>query len=166
MSELQEQIVQVTFSTTKLSLRTMLSAIRKLLDQIKQHKERQNSTAHGEQSLRKLNLQGKELESVPIDDRRDLQRFRRQLNRYAVDFSVKRDRKTGEYSVFFKGQDSDRIYTALEKVVKTAVIDRDNRRPMRDVLRAAIEKADQRNHASQAAREASRNSPDRGHDSR
>lgn len=47
-----------------------------------------------------------------------MQAFKRELNKYAVDFSIKKDTETQNYTVFFKGQDVDRVYKGLQKCVE------------------------------------------------
>lgn len=132
--EISEQAVQVELNVMKVSAQTILSAIQWLL-------ANQRTVTHGQQSLRKLNLQGRQLESIPVAGA-DLNAIRRELRQYSVDYSLMRDRNTGEYSVFFKSQDVERVYSGLKEFAK----DWENRkRPMKEVMEEAQRSAEERN---------------------
>lgn len=109
-ADLQEQAVQVEWKAAKITA----AALKGLIEQILANREK---ITHGEQSLKKLNLQGKKLESIELTGE-DMQAFKRELNKYAVDFSIKKDTETQNYTVFFKGQDVDRVYKGLQKCVE------------------------------------------------
>lgn len=134
-AELGEQAVQIILKASTMSLGVILQAAQAA---VRKH----NGIEHGEQQLKKLNMQGKQLESVAITGE-DIKDFRKQLNKYSVDFSVMRDRNSGEYSVFFKGQDTDRVYSALKDVLSTSIDRSDkSKRPAKEIMQAAIEKAE------------------------
>lgn len=42
---------------------------------------------------------------------------RRQLKEYSVDFAITKDKDTGQLNLWFKGQDVDRIQTAIENCI-------------------------------------------------
>ena len=65
--------------------------------------------------------------------------IRRQLKQYSVDFSVTKDRDTGQMYLWFKGQDVDRIQTALEN----CIAERGKERPIPE-LRDLCDRAAQR----------------------
>lgn len=71
---------------------------------------------YGQQSLSALNRQERQLASVDVNDK-TLRLVKRQLNQYSVDFSVTKDKDTGHMYLWFKGQDVDRIQTALENCI-------------------------------------------------
>ena len=71
---------------------------------------------YGQQSLAALNRQERQLASVDVNDK-TLRLVKRQLNQYSVDFSVTKDKDTGHMYLWFKGQDVDRIQTALENCI-------------------------------------------------
>ena len=102
-----------------------------------------NQIKHGQQSLKKLNLQGNQLDIVKIPGQ-DIAAFRRQLNKYSVDFSVMKDRKTGEHLVFFKGQDTNRVYAGLEKVLEKNINRNNDKKPRKEVFKQAKQKSLQR----------------------
>lgn len=72
--------------------------------------------SYGQQSLAALNRQERQLASVDVNDK-TLRLVKRQLNQYSVDFSVTKDKDTGHMYLWFKGQDVDRIQTALENCI-------------------------------------------------
>ena len=133
-AELGEQAVQVIFKGGTITAALLRSLAQYALDN-------RDRIAHGEQSLKKLNLQGR-LESVKLTGQ-DIVAFRRELNYYSVDFAVKKNHSTGEHSVFFKGRDMDRVYMGLESVLKTAV-DRTGKKPMKEVMQQAVRTANAR----------------------
>ena len=59
-----------------------------------------------------------------------------------------KDKQTNEYSVFFKGQDTERVYNALEKVLNTTINKR-NGKTAKEVMQEAVEKAAAHNKAMQ-----------------
>lgn len=134
-ADLQEQAVQVEWKAAKITA----AALKGLIEQILANREK---ITHGEQSLKKLNLQGKKLESIELTGE-DMQAFKRELNKYAVDFSIKKDTETQNYTVFFKGQDVDRVYKGLQKCVEN--FQKGSKKPIKEVMKEAEEKAAQRN---------------------
>ena len=140
-NELGDQMIQVTTRTTFISLSVLKSIIQSLLNN-------RYATVHGEQPLKKLNLQNRPLESVEITDK-DIKAFRRQLNMHSVDFNVQKDKTTGHHTVYFKGQDVDRIHVALEKCIKNLSLEKSARQPFREVVANAIQKATERNALNQ-----------------
>lgn len=134
-ADLQEQAVQVEWKAAKITA----AALKGLIEKILANREK---ITHGEQSLKKLNLQGKKLESIELTGE-DMQAFKRELNKYAVDFSIKKDTETQNYTVFFKGQDVDRVYKGLQKCVEN--FQKGSKKPIKEVMKEAEEKAAQRN---------------------
>lgn len=151
--DIKDQAVHVTWRGSEITLKVLKALI---LEMLKNH----NQMKHGEQSLKKLNLQNKQLESVKITQS-DIRQFRGELKNHAVDFNIKKDKETGEFNVFFKAQDVDRVYKGLEKVVKD--FDK-TKKPVKETVEQAKQKAEERT----ANREApdKKRSVDRGHDER
>ena len=140
MGEYGEKAIKVTWWTSEISLRIFLELCRDVLAD-------RDNPKHGEQSLKSLNTQGRQIESVEMAGE-DMKAFRRELRRYAVDFSVTREGGDGPYQVYFKAQDVDRVYTGLRKCLESFA-GAGERKPIREVMRQAVEKAKER----QAARE-------------
>lgn len=152
--ELGEQAVKVEWKTVEITAK----ALKALIQQLIENKEK---IQHGQQSLSKLNLQGKKLEQVELTGE-DMKNFRREMNRYSVDFSIMKDRTSGNYTVFFKGQDVERVYAGLQKCVQN--FDK-GKKPIKEVMRDAEARATQRAAERQKAPDKEK-SADRGHDER
>ena len=71
---------------------------------------------YGQQSIQSLNRQSQALASVELNDK-TLPYVRRPLKEYSVDFAITKDKDTGQLNLWFKGQDVDRIQTALENCI-------------------------------------------------
>ena len=71
---------------------------------------------YGQQSIQSLNQQSQALASVELNDK-TLPYVRRQLKEYSVDFAITKDKDTGQLNLWFKGQDVDRIQTAIENCI-------------------------------------------------
>lgn len=153
--DLGEQAIKVEWKAVEITAQALKALIRQII-------ENKDKVQHGQQSLSKLNLQGKKLEQVELTGE-DMKNFRRELNKYSVDFSVMRDHASGNYTVFFKGQDVDRVYTGLQKCVQD--FDKGKKRPIKEVMRDAEEKAAQRASERQKVPDKEK-SADRGHDER
>lgn len=132
---LGEQAVQVEWKVTRVTATAFIGLIQQLLRQ-------RDQVGHGQQSLKKLNLQGKKLEQVEIPGE-DVRALRRELNRYAVDFSITRNAANENYMVYFKSQDVDRVYTGLKKCVEN-LRERQGRKPVREVMKEAHQRAENR----------------------
>lgn len=148
--ELGEQAIKVEWKAVEITAEALKALIRQLI-------ENKDKIKHGQQSLSKLNTQGKKLEQIELTGE-DMKNFRRELNKYSVDFSVMKDRTSGNHTVFFKGQDIDRVYAGLQKCVQDFS---KGKRPIKEVMRDAEEKAAQRAADRQKAPEKER-SADRG----
>lgn len=148
---LGEEAVRVQTDAVRLTT----TLLRQLIRATVQSHQQQN----GEMKLKTLNAQGRQLESVELPGE-DVQRLRRQLKRYQVDFSVLRDRESGKYEIFFKSQDAERVYKGLEQVV--ADWDRNTeRKPAKELFAAAKKEAARRQAERSAEREVVRPTPDR-----
>jgi len=152
--ELGEQAIKVEWKAVEITAEALKALIRQLI-------ENKDKIQHGQQNLSKLNLQGKKIEQIDLSGE-DIKNFRRELNRYSVDFSVMKDRTSGNYTVFFKGQDIDRVYVGLKKCVQDS---NKGKRPINEVMRKAKEKAAQRAADRQKSPEKEK-SADRGHEGR
>ena len=88
---------------------------------------------YGQQSIQSLNRQSQALASVELNDK-TLPYVRRQLKEYSVDFAITKDKDTGQLNLWFKGQDVDRIQTALEN----CIAERGQERPTLQELSARL----------------------------
>ena len=149
--ENQEQAVRVSVKTAEISFRVLKNLIETMLA----NRER---TQHGEQKLSKLNLQNRQLESVEINDS-DLKALRRELNKYSVDFSIFKERNSENHTVYFKGQDVDRVYQGLSNCIKN--FDKESlKKPVKEKLKDAEQRSAQRE--SERPKQKEERSADRG----
>ena len=131
-TEIQEEANQITVRAGTVTLSTLLRLMAALARQYKQ-------VTHGKQSLRKLNLQNRELVSYDFMGA-DMQALRRELRRYNVDFAVMKGEEPGTYKVFFKAQDAQRIYTVVSNVVKN--FDWEKEEPLSEKVKEAERQAE------------------------
>lgn len=110
---IEDQLIHVETTTARLSA----EALAKLLS-VSAHAlaEHHYSTKTGAQSLSQLNRQGRPLNSIEVDSEA-LKDIKQQMKAYSVDFAVTKDKDTGNYSLWFKGQDIERIQMALEHCI-------------------------------------------------
>lgn len=139
--DVQDQAIQVSIKAAEISFNLMRLLIRKI---VSNRKTNSASLKEGKQSLRSLNRQGKQLEQVEIPDK-DLKQLRRDLRKHSVDYAIMREKGSSNYHVYFKSQDVDRIYTALERCVasfdKTTVKKRPIREQLENARKVAAERA-------------------------
>ena len=152
--DISEQAVMVLLRGTEVTAAGLKKHIKAML-------ENRQAVEHGEQSLKKLNLQNKQLDSVALS-REDVRLFRRQLNRYRVDFAILKDKESGLRTVYFKSQDVDRVYDGLEKCIKGLELDKESKKPIKEVIASALERAAQR--AQQQKQPDKEHATDRGRD--
>ena len=118
---MQEEIEQKSFnimiSTTKLSARTVLRAVKAAF------RLYQSKTSQGKQSVRTLLRQNRGVSSVEIS-KTGIRGLERYAKKYGIDYAIRKD--TSEvpprYLVFFKSKDADALTAAFQeysgKVVK------------------------------------------------
>ena len=106
---IEETAVRVEISAARFASQSIFDILRLTVQAM-------SSQNYGQQSLSTLNRQERPLASVDVNEK-TLPYIRRQLKQYSVDFSVTKDRDTGQMYLWFKGQDVDRIQTALENCI-------------------------------------------------
>ena len=109
------------------------------------HSGKSEKEKHGEITINELNSQGRKLEQVPID-KEDLKQLRKTLNQLGVDYSIMKEKESDLVHVFFKGQDHERMYTALEQCLKQKLPD--DKLPVKDKLDNAAKKSNEINKAN------------------
>ena len=115
--EVENKTVNLTISTTKLTLRTIISGIRKYL----QHREKvkakkgRDPAVHGKQSVKKLLGQNQGAANAEIE-KEGIKDFERLAKKYGVDFAVRKDKTVDppRYFVFVRAKDAD----ALDAICK------------------------------------------------
>ena len=115
--EVENRTVNLAISTTKLTLRTIISGIRKYL----QHREKvkakkgRDPAVHGKQSVKKLLGQNQGAANAEIE-KEGIKDFERLAKKYCVDFAVRKDKTVDppRYFVFVRAKDAD----ALDAICK------------------------------------------------
>ena len=115
--EVENRTVNLAISTTKLTLRTIISGIRKYL----QHREKvkakkgRDPAVHGKQSVKKLLGQNQGAANAEIE-KEGIKDFERLAKKYGVDFAVRKDKTVDppRYFVFVRAKDAD----ALDDICK------------------------------------------------
>ena len=113
--ELENRTVTLIISTTKLTARTLKSAICQYLNHRKAQKlHKADEKPVGKQTLKQLIGQNHGVSNIEITER-NIKSFDRVARKYGVDYAVKKD-KSGEipkYLVFFKARDADALTAAF-----------------------------------------------------
>ena len=115
--EVENRTVNLAISTTKLTLRTIISGIRKYM----QHREKvkakkgRDPAVHGKQSVKKLLGQNQGAANAEIE-KEGIKDFERLAKKYGVDFAVRKDKTVDppRYFVFVRAKDAD----ALDAICK------------------------------------------------
>ena len=115
--EVENRTVNLAISTTKLTLRTIISGIRKYLqhrEKVKAKKSR-DPAVHGKQSVKKLLGQNQGAANAEIE-KEGIKDFERLAKKYGVDFAVRKDKTVDppRYFVFVRAKDAD----ALDAICK------------------------------------------------
>ena len=115
--EVENRTVNLAISTTKLTLRTIMSDIRKYLqkgEKVKAKKGR-DPAVHGKQSVKKLLGQNQGAANAEIE-KEGIKDFERLAKKYGVDFAVRKDKTVDppRYFVFVRAKDAD----ALDAICK------------------------------------------------
>lgn len=92
---IEETAVRVEISAARFASQSIFDILRLTVQAM-------NSQNYGQQSLDALNRQERPLASVDVN-KKTLPYIRRQLKQYSVDFSVTKDRDTGQMYLWFKG---------------------------------------------------------------
>ena len=122
---MQEEIEQKSFnimiSTTKLSARTVLRAVKAAF------RLYQSKTSQGKQSVRTLLRQNRGVTNVEIQ-KTGIKDFDRYAKRYHIDYSIQKDLSCTppRYLVYFKAQDTDALSAAF-KEYSASVLDKTKR---------------------------------------
>ena len=122
---MQEEIEQKSFnimiSTTKLSARTVLRAVKAAF------RLYQSKTSQGKQSVRTLLRQNRGVSSVEIS-KTGIRGLERYAKKYGIDYAIQKDLscKPPRYLIYFKAQDTDALSAAF-KEYSASVLDKTKR---------------------------------------
>lgn len=114
--EVENRSVALVISGTKLTARTLKSAILKYLAWRKNKKLKEPAIPRGKQSVKNLAKQDQGLSNIEVTDK-NIKSFERVAKKYGVDFAIKKDKSVSppKYLVFFKGRDADAITSAFNE---------------------------------------------------
>ena len=130
--EVEQRMLTLVISTTRMSAQVLRSAISKYLAYCKEKKMEKARAGPvkpcGKQTVKQLVGQNQGVSNIEITDN-NIKDFERIARKYGIDFALKKDR-TGEipkYLVFFKARDADALTAAFKEY--TAKTDRKKERP-------------------------------------
>lgn len=144
--ELENRVVVMIETGTKLSAHVLKTALTALLAAEKQTRSRMTAAKsntqhqlrkeprHGKTSLKALTKQGKSLQTIEVSDQ-TIGSFNRVARKYGVDFAPYKIKGENKYLVFFKAPDRDSIAAAFEEYTA-----KESRAANRMTIRKRLEK--------------------------
>lgn len=118
--EVENRTVNLAISTTKLTLRAIITGYQKYQSHHSKSKAakaaKQVKTPQGRQTVKELVGQGQGVSSIPLDQT-NLRDFHRVARKYGIDYAITRDksRQPPRYIVFFKARDADALNAAFRE---------------------------------------------------
>ena len=124
--EVESRTVNLAISTSKLSARTIVSAVRAYLNHRKNVKAKREHEAEiptqGKQSVKELIGQGQGVTNIDIAQT-DLKGFEKVARKYGIDYAIRKDSSVDppHYLVFFKAKDTDAMTAAFNEYSQIAL---------------------------------------------
>ena len=124
--EVESRTVNLAISTTKLSARTIVSAVKAYLNHRKSVKVKKEHEAeiptHGKQTVKELIGQGQGVTNIDIA-KTDLKGFEKVARKYGIDYAIRKDSSVDppHYLVFFKAKDADAMTAAFNEYSQIAL---------------------------------------------
>ena len=124
--EVESRTVNLAISTSKLSARTIVSAVRAYLNHRKNVKATKDHEAEiptqGKQSVKELIGQGQGVTNIDIAQT-DLKGFEKVARKYGIDYAIRKDSSVDppHYLVFFKAKDTDAMTAAFNEYSQIAL---------------------------------------------
>ena len=121
--EMENRTVQLAVSTTKLTARTIISAVRAYLNHRKNvgmEKEQKNEPPSGKQSVKELHAGNDSIQNMDMA-KTDLKGFEGIARKYDIDYAIEKVSSKGKsprYLVFFKSKDAETLKTAFDEYAK------------------------------------------------
>lgn len=118
--EVENRTVNLAISTTKLTLRAIITGYRKYQSHHSKSRAakaaKQVKTPQGRQTVKELVGQGQGVSSIPLDQT-NLRDFHRVARKYGIDYAITKDksRQPPRYIVFFKARDADALNAAFRE---------------------------------------------------
>lgn len=121
--ELTHKLITIEMKIAKASVNEVIKALKIIMSEANKNKVKldkyiDNQFKTKAQPLREMVKKG-QLENLNIS-KGELKELKKLLNRYGVNFSVMKDKETGEYSVFYQARDTKVMEKAFTKAVKNA----------------------------------------------
>jgi len=115
--EVSDKTLNLEIKAAKITAKLIIQQIKKLLKEAKKFggMEKFVSEKGNEVKLKDLVQKG-QLEEIAIREE-ELKSLKKELNKYGVKFSVMKDKKTKQYSLFFQAKDVKIIDKAFKKVL-------------------------------------------------
>ena len=115
--EVSDKTLNLEIKAAKITVKLIIQQIKKLLKEAKKFggMEKFVSEKGNEVKLKDLVQKG-QLEEITIKET-ELKRLKKELNRYGVKFSVMKDKKKEQYSLFFQAKDVKIMDKAFKKVL-------------------------------------------------
>ena len=124
--EVESRTVNLAISTSKLSARTIVSAVKAYLNHgknVKVKKEHEAEIpAQGKQTVKELIGQGQGVTNIDIA-KTDLRGFEKVARKYGIDYAIRKDSSVDppKYLVFFKAKDADAMTAAFNEYSQKAL---------------------------------------------
>lgn len=118
--EVESRTMNLAVSTTKLSARTIVSAVRAYLNHRKnvavKKEHNAENTPEGKQTVKELIGQGQGVTNIDIA-KTDLKGFEKVARKYGIDYAIRKDSSVEppKYLVFFKAKDADAMTAAFNE---------------------------------------------------
>lgn len=115
--EVSDKTLNLEIKAAKITAKLIIQQIKKLLKEAKKFggMEKFVSEKGNEVKLKDLVQKG-QLEEITIKET-ELKSLKKELNKYGVKFSVMKDKKTDQYSLFFQAKDVKIMDKAFKKVL-------------------------------------------------
>ena len=115
--EVSDKTLNLEIKAAKITVKLIIQQIKKLLKETKKFggMEKFVSEKGNEVKMKDLVQKG-QLEEITIKET-ELKRLKKELNKYGVKFSVMKDKKTDQYSLFFQAKDVKIMDKAFKKVL-------------------------------------------------
>ena len=143
--EVESRTVNLAISTSKLSARTIVSAVKAYLNHRKNVKVKKEHEAEiptqGKQTVKELIGQGQGVTNIDIA-KTDLRGFEKVARKYGIDYAIRKDSSVEppHYLVFFKARDAEVMDAAFNEY--SSKVNAHAKRPsIRKLLSQNIEKA-------------------------
>ncbi len=114
--EVENRTVNLAVSTSRLTSRAVISAVKEYLDSRKKSSYGKERVHAGKQTVKELIGQGEGVTSIDIA-KTALKRFERVAGRYGINYALRKDVSSDSprYLVFFKAKDADAMSAAFSE---------------------------------------------------